>query len=60
MQRLTLQLRLPPDIKCWLKAQAATNGSSQNSEVLRSIRERMRRDQDESASRVSPSNAAES
>ncbi|MCF3595475.1 Arc family DNA-binding protein [Rhodobacteraceae bacterium LMO-12] len=38
-----MQLRLPPDLKDWIKAQAAQNHSSQNSEVIRAIRERMQR-----------------
>lgn len=36
-------LRLPPDLKEWVEKQARINGSSQNSEVVRSIRERMER-----------------
>jgi predicted HicB family RNase H-like nuclease len=36
-----LQLRLPPELKDWIAAQAATNVSSQNSEIIRAIRERM-------------------
>lgn len=38
-----LGVRLPDDVKGWLKAEAARNGSSQNSEVIRAIRERMER-----------------
>ena len=38
-----MQLRLPPDLKDWIAAQAKINGSSQNSEVIRAIRERMER-----------------
>lgn len=38
-----LQLRLPPDLKDWIAAQAAANASSQNSEIIRAIRERMER-----------------
>ncbi|WP_126974662.1 Arc family DNA-binding protein [Frigidibacter oleivorans] len=34
-------LRLPPDVKAWLMAQAKLNGSSQNSEVIRAIRAAM-------------------
>ena len=41
--RKPLQLRLPPDLKDWLRAEAERNGASQNSEVIRSIRERMER-----------------
>jgi len=41
--RKPMQLRLPNDLKNWIEAQADTNGSSQNSEVIRAIRERMER-----------------
>jgi hypothetical protein len=41
LPRKSLQLRLPIDLKNWIVAQAASNGSSQNSEITRSIRERM-------------------
>jgi len=36
--RKPLQLRLPDDLKQWLKAEADRNGSSQNSEVIRALR----------------------
>ncbi|MDD9745517.1 Arc family DNA-binding protein [Marinovum sp. PR37] len=36
-----MQLRLPPDLKRWIEEQAEANGSSQNSEVIRAVRERM-------------------
>jgi hypothetical protein len=36
-------LRLPPDIKVFLGAQVELNASSLNSEVVRSIRQRMDR-----------------
>lgn len=36
-------LRLPVTLKAWLAEQAAKNGSSQNSEVIRAVRERMER-----------------
>lgn len=36
-----LALRLPQDVKAWLEGQAARNGSSQNSEVIRAIRAAM-------------------
>lgn len=39
--RKPLQLRLPPDLKVWLEAEAAKNGASQNSEVIRAIRAAM-------------------
>lgn len=41
--RKPLQLRLPPDLKAWLKAEADKNGASQNSEVIRAIRAAMDR-----------------
>lgn len=37
-------VRFPADIKAWLMEQAARNGSSQNSEVIRAVRERMDRE----------------
>ncbi|MFH1558512.1 MAG: Arc family DNA-binding protein [Pseudomonadota bacterium] len=36
-------LRLPPDLKRWVDAQAKHNGASINSEIIRSVRERMDR-----------------
>lgn len=36
-------LRLPSDAADWLKQQAAHNGSSINSELIRAVRERMAR-----------------
>ena len=36
-------LRLPADVKAWLIEQAARNASSQNSEIVRAVRERMER-----------------
>ncbi|MES2665422.1 MAG: DNA-binding protein [Pseudomonadota bacterium] len=41
--RKPLQLRLPCDLKAWLKAEADKNASSQNSEVIRAIRAAMTR-----------------
>lgn len=41
--RKPLQLRLPPDLKEWLKAEAEKNGASQNSEVIRALRAAMTR-----------------
>ena len=37
-------VRLPADVKAWLIEQAKRNGSSQNSEVIRAVRERMDRE----------------
>ncbi|GLS88273.1 hypothetical protein GCM10010873_32470 [Cypionkella aquatica] len=45
--RKPLQLRLPHDLKNWLKAEAEKNGASQNSEIVRAIRERMDRNRTE-------------
>ncbi len=36
-------MRLPMDVKQWLKAEAERNYSTQNSEVVRALRERMAR-----------------
>jgi plasmid stability protein len=36
--RKPMQLRLPPDLKAWLRAEAARNGASQNSEIIRALR----------------------
>lgn len=41
--RKPVQLRLPSDLKAWIAAQAEQNASSQNSEIVRAIRERMER-----------------
>ncbi|RMC35350.1 Arc family DNA-binding protein [Paracoccus alkanivorans] len=41
--KTSFPLRLPVDVKAWLAEQAAKNGSSQNSEVIRAVRERMER-----------------
>lgn len=41
--RKPFQLRLPDDLKAWIEEQARLNGASQNSEVIRAIRERMER-----------------
>ena len=38
-----LIVRLPEDAKRWLHDEARRNGSSQNSEVVRAVRERMER-----------------
>jgi predicted HicB family RNase H-like nuclease len=36
-----MAVRLPRDVKDWLKIEAERNGSSQNSEIIRSLRARM-------------------
>lgn len=38
-----VRIRCPADVKAWLVDQARLNGSSQNSEVIRAVRERMDR-----------------
>lgn len=41
--RKPLQLRLPPDLREWVKAEADKNASSQNSEIIRALRAAMER-----------------
>jgi len=41
--RKPVQLRLPAELKEWIAAQAMANACSQNSEIIRAIRERMDR-----------------
>lgn len=43
IDRKPMQIRLPPDLKAWIEVEAAKNGASQNSEVIRAIRDRMER-----------------
>ena len=43
LNRKPMQLRLPPDLKAWLRAEAERNGASQNSEVIRALRAAMDR-----------------
>ena len=38
-----LQLRLPADLKAWIEEEAKRNASSQNSEIIRALRERSER-----------------
>ncbi|WP_394042028.1 Arc family DNA-binding protein [Xanthobacter aminoxidans] len=38
-----LRIRLPANLKAWIAAEAMRNGASLNSEVIRSVRERMER-----------------
>ncbi len=42
-------LRLPSPLKGWVQEQATANGSSQNSEVVRAVRERKQRVEAEAA-----------
>lgn len=41
MTTVQVGIRFPADVKAWLEKQARMNRSSQNSEVVRSVRERM-------------------
>jgi hypothetical protein len=43
IDRTKLMLRLPNDAKAFIEAEAERNGSSQNSEIIRCVRERMER-----------------
>jgi len=36
-----MRIRLPADLKAWIEAEAARNGGSMNSEIVRALRERM-------------------
>jgi hypothetical protein len=40
-QSVRMPLRLPPDLKLWLKQEAERNFTSQNAEIVRAIRSRM-------------------
>lgn len=40
-KRKSMQLRLPEDLKKWIESQAVRNGCSQNSEIVRAVRDRM-------------------
>ena len=42
-QDLQFHLRFPADVKAFVEQQARRNGSSQTSEIIRSIRDRMDR-----------------
>lgn len=42
-EKTAIVMRFPQDVKAWLQAQAELHGSSQNSETIRAIRERMER-----------------
>lgn len=43
MAQAHTSLRLPVDVKRFVEAEAEKNGSSQNSEIIRAVRERMGR-----------------
>lgn len=38
-----IKLRLPPEVKAWIEAEAVRNGASQNAEIARAVREKMDR-----------------
>jgi Arc-like DNA binding domain len=38
-----IMIRVPKELKAWLSEQAAHNASSQTSEIVRAVRERMNR-----------------
>jgi hypothetical protein len=39
--RVLMQLRLPHELKAWIEQEAARNGASQNSEIIRAVRTKM-------------------
>lgn len=43
--RKALQLRIPADLKDWLRQEAERNGASQNSEIIRALRAAMERNE---------------
>lgn len=45
VEKVAIMVRLPLDVKEWIEQEAARNAGSQNSEIVRSIRARMDRDQ---------------
>lgn len=45
IEKVAIMVRLPLDVKEWIEQEAARNAGSQNSEIVRSIRARMDRDQ---------------
>jgi len=49
LERKSLSVRLPPEVVGWIDSQVERNYSSQSSEVLRAIRDRMDREQREKA-----------
>ena len=48
-QTTKMLIKMPLDAKAWLKSEAARNISSQQAEIVRSIRERMERAQEKAA-----------
>lgn len=51
-----INIRLPKEIKAFIAAQAERNGSSQNSEIIRCIRDRMDRETKTATSELAGSN----
>ncbi len=49
-----VMLRLPPDAKEWITAQALLHGTSQNGEIVRAIRQRMEREKEAAPEGVAP------
>lgn len=49
-----LAIRLPEDLRTFITTEAARNGSSQNSEVVRAVRERMDRENKDRPEAVTP------
>jgi predicted HicB family RNase H-like nuclease len=41
--RAEMVVRIPRDVKSWLEEEAARTGASQNSEVIRALRERQQK-----------------
>lgn len=42
-EKKPMQLRLPSDLKDWISQEAIRNASSQNSEIIRAVRDRKER-----------------
>jgi Arc-like DNA binding domain len=45
--RVSMQIRVPVDVRDWLAARASHFGSSMNAEIVRAIRQRMEGEQRE-------------
>jgi hypothetical protein len=41
VDRAEMMVRMPKDVKTWLEKEAARTGASQNSEIVRLLRDRM-------------------
>lgn len=46
-ESVVISVRVPLDVKTWLAAQAKRNISSQTAEIIRTLRDRMQREQRE-------------